>query len=472
MNNGVTISNTGAGNLLLRADNAANGVGTVNFNGTGQVDFSASLGSVSLFYNPAGSYSSPTVYSSNLLTNGAWTAPSNGSLGTQATAYMLVNNLTDLQNINNNSAGSYALGKSIDLSSIPDFTPLNNFTGVLDGQGQTISNLNMLQTPNGYAGLFSQIDSAGAVRNLNLTVNFNLNATNSAYIGSLAGSGTGTTYNVTASGSIAANNYPGYIGGLMGGGGGTIQNSSANVSIDTSGYAYTVYAGGLVGSQDSGLIHNSFAAGSIIAAGGYLGGLVGYQSGIIQNSYATGSLTAATEYSQVGGLVGSQSGSSATITNSYATGSVSSLPGGYVGGLVGYDFASISGSYATGNVTAGSGAYVGGLVGLAYAPILNSYATGTVTGGFNAAAGGLVGFNTSSLTNVYATGAVTAGASSYAGGLTGQSSGSITTSYAAGSVTAGDGSSAGGLAGYSRLPISVSYAMGSVTAGAIQMSAV
>src|SRR5690606_33637171 len=53
----AVISNTGAGNLVLRADNSGRGVGSVLFtdfaggSGVG-VDFTGSTGSVSAYYNP------------------------------------------------------------------------------------------------------------------------------------------------------------------------------------------------------------------------------------------------------------------------------------------------------------------------------------------------------------------------------------------------------------------------------------
>ena len=46
INDGVTIANTGAGNLNLRADNTGTGFGTVSFLGSGKVDFSQSTGTV------------------------------------------------------------------------------------------------------------------------------------------------------------------------------------------------------------------------------------------------------------------------------------------------------------------------------------------------------------------------------------------------------------------------------------------
>ena len=70
--------------------------------------------------------------------------------GATLKTYMLVNTVYDLQNMNNNKAGTYALGRDIDAgitstwNSGAGFQPIgagNSFTGNLDGQGHTISGL-------------------------------------------------------------------------------------------------------------------------------------------------------------------------------------------------------------------------------------------------------------------------------------------------------------------------------------------
>ena len=56
---------------------------------------------------------------------------------------MLVNNPGDLNAVRTTTAGTYALGKNhvFNASTIAPFAPIPNFTGVFDGQGQTIANL-------------------------------------------------------------------------------------------------------------------------------------------------------------------------------------------------------------------------------------------------------------------------------------------------------------------------------------------
>src|SRR5712691_3970888 len=92
INNGALISNTGAGNLVLRADSNGTGSGTIVMPaGTfpTRVDWTGSSGNVSVFYNPT---SFPIQ--DNLTTgNGRILGNSPG----QITQYMLVNNVASLQ---------------------------------------------------------------------------------------------------------------------------------------------------------------------------------------------------------------------------------------------------------------------------------------------------------------------------------------------------------------------------------------
>jgi filamentous hemagglutinin family protein len=322
VDSGVTIANTGSGSLNLRADALGTGIGTVNFVGTGKVDFSQSTGLVSIFYNPAGnpagslvnpaSYTSPSNYSPFVLTNGGVT--------NQLTAYMLVNTIYDLQNIQNNLSGAYALGKDIDASATTawnsgaGFIPLGSaatpFTGRLfgfNGNGgvATIDRLS-INSPGDYVGLFGYVGAAGSVSGIALT-------------------------NESISGHFN-------VGGLAGSNSGTISRSSSGGAVSGANYV-----GGLVGSNNpTGNILQSF---STAAAGGRLdvGGLVGINQGAITQSYATGTTNpAANPGVAVGGLAGINGG---TVTQSYSIG-LTAVGGGFaVGGLIGGASANVTFSY-------------------------------------------------------------------------------------------------------------------------------
>jgi len=85
---------------------------------------------------------------------------------------------------------------------------------------------------------------------------------------------------------------------------------------------------------------------NIKGAGLFVGGLVGRNRGNITTSYSTGTVTGD---QKVGGLVGINYGSIATIATSYSTGTVTGDQ--EVGGLVGANYGSIATSYSSGAVT-------------------------------------------------------------------------------------------------------------------------
>ncbi len=459
----ANIASTGGGGVVLRADNAGTGTGTVTFVG-GQV---STAGSVSIFYNPTGSNSTvnATKYTAPTQTSFAGNVTGGATLKT----YMLVNTVYDLQNVNNNKAGTYALGRDIDASATASwnagagFSPIGSsqslFTGSFDRQNHVISNLAINLPTTTYVGLFGYTAASAALSNVSLQA---ANITGLDRVGILAGLSTGIIRNASANGTVAAENYS---GGLAGENRGSITNSSAAATVagaTTGGFSM----GGLTGWNNVGAsIQDSYATGNVTAGSvtSRAGGLTGTNNGSILRSYATGAVSGGRQ--GVGGLAGFNS-SAATIVDSYATGAVTA--GAFGGGLVGANSGggSVTRSYATGAVTvtaAGANSYAGGLIGSNSGTLAQSYATGAVnltsTSGTAGAtlAGGLIGSNdgAATVTQSYATGAVSAVSAAgltMAGGLIGRSSttGAITQSYAAGaaSATSTAGSAvAGGLIG-------------------------
>ncbi|HEY6257494.1 MAG TPA: filamentous hemagglutinin N-terminal domain-containing protein, partial [Xanthobacteraceae bacterium] len=399
----VTIRNSGestpSGNLVLRADNTGTGTGTLNFTTIpgidggpptfGQIDFSSSNGAVSIYYNSSprlncevrcGKYNNPTDFIGNgyVLTN---------DISNQLTAYMLVNNVNDLQSINQNvgRTGVYALGKNIDASAtaswnegagfLPIGTSVNPFAGLLDGQGYTIDQLTINSSAQ-LVGLFAR--NNGTIRNVGLT-NSNVTTTgNTQFLGILAGANNGLISNSHTggqagnySGAVPAGKITGAYGGLAGlnDGKGAISNSYSTASVRIVGPTNGGYVdgGGLVG-QNHGSISFSYAQGAVSGQntsneGSYLGGLVGWNrpGASITQSYASGSVTGAGSFTFSGGLVGVNE-NGASITASYALGSVSGTND--VGGLVASNFGTVTQTYATGAVIGtGDKSNVGALIG-------------------------------------------------------------------------------------------------------------
>jgi len=194
----------GAGSsIVLHADNTGTGTGTVTF-GAGAILHAGS--SVSIFYNPS-SYAAPTDYSSKV---------GSGTL----TAYMLVNTIQDLQDMNTNLNGTYALGRDIDASATTSwnggagFAPIGStssyFYGTLDGQSHIISGLFINRGGQVGVGLFSDLGPGAKSLILGLVGG---SVTGDIAVGSLAGVNHGILTNVYTSATVSGSDQ---VGGLIG----------------------------------------------------------------------------------------------------------------------------------------------------------------------------------------------------------------------------------------------------------------
>lgn len=343
---------------------------------------------------------------------------SGSGLGTSISPFQITS-CSQFQEINNNDSASYIIMNNFSCSGVSNWSGLNTFSGVLDGNGKTISDF----TGSNVQGIFIGLSGA-TVKNLTIA-NVNFSSSGNDYVGVLSGSsGNLTIENVhVTSGSIAgATNVGGLIGNVESG---NITDSSSAVSVSG-----VNFVGGLVGRFVGSTIEGSFATGNVSSTGNPTGGLVGYCSGAISNSYATGNVlennpTASDQWG-TGGLAGFVSGG---VTNSYATGKVDSY--WEAGGLVGWaENTSISTSYATGNVGSiiSTGTRIGGFIGAGLTNISNCFATGSVTG--NDSVGGFAGgfgWGGKTLSYSYSKGAVTG--STNVGGFVGDIEGTVNNSY-------------------------------------------
>ncbi len=320
----------------------------------------------------------------------------------------------DLQNMQNNLAGSYCLTTNLDMTGV-SFTPIGSssspFGGSFDGQGHTISNLTINTPTLNEVGLFGVINGA-TIQNLGL---LGVSISGASAVGALAGSASGSITNCYSTGSVSSASGANYVGGLVGQSSATITGSYSSAGV--SGASYT---GGLVG-DNGGTITLSYSTGNVTANAYYVGGLVGSNESSISESYSTGNVTGPSFAGYAGGLVGYNSGS---VTQSYSIGGVS---GGGVGGLVGANAGNVTQSYSIGGVFGGGG--VGGLVGLLFAGnVTQSYSVGHVFGG--GGVGGLIGFIyggsvTSSFWDITTSGQST-GIGSGSGGVTGEPDSAMT----------------------------------------------
>jgi len=271
-----------SGDVTLQADNTGSGAGTVSFKLGGSVSLAG--GQATIFYNPTPpglptDYTHPTDYSLDVT-------------GGSVTAYMLVNNTTQLQDVGvqKNLGGAYALGRNIDASALSDFTPIGNletkFTGLFNGEGYTIDRLTINQSGSNPVGLFGALSASAVVSNVGVT---NVAVTGTTSVGALVGDNSGTVSDTFSTGTVVASSV----------------STGAVV-------ASTTAAGGLVGTnQASGSISASFSSAQV-QAGDVAGGLLGLNYGSIDGSFSTGKVTGA----HVGGLVGRGIGTD-TVFGSY-----------------------------------------------------------------------------------------------------------------------------------------------------------
>ena len=136
----------------------------------------------------------------------------------------------DLNNIRNNLSGKYILMNDIDLSTYENWEPIGSsetpFTGELDGNGYSISNLTIKVYPTAnttcYYGLFAYASNI-IIKNINL-INCDINVTHigetrgNCRLGAIVGYCYGAEIsNCTVSGKICANNFiDALVGGLIG----------------------------------------------------------------------------------------------------------------------------------------------------------------------------------------------------------------------------------------------------------------
>ena len=224
----------------------------------------------------------------------------------------VITNISELQAIEADLDAHYVLGSNIDAAETAEwneaegfwndprgFTPIGDtleesFTGTLDGDSHTISNLMVARSDTEDIGLFEHVGPSGTIKDVILT---EADITGGSYsAGALAGVSEGTISNVSAGGNIAGSQY---TGGIVGYSYGKIKRTSWSGSVDGG------TAGGIAGVLDPGAsgstIATSYTTGSV--NGEDAGGIVGYAFGgtSIEGSYSTASIAGET----AGGLAGS-----------------------------------------------------------------------------------------------------------------------------------------------------------------------
>jgi hypothetical protein len=308
------------------------------------------------------------------------------------------------------------LVNDVDMSSISSWEPIGTestpFKGTFDGNGRSITGLNLSDKSKNYVGLFGR--NSGEVTNLSLsgTVKGNDN------VGAIAArnTNTGRITSCTFSGTV---NGSSYVGGIAGYNEGTIDNCFNDAAVN-----FTEKGGGIAGGSNN-AITNCTNTG-VIKGSKYAGGIAGINEGSIghitnclNEKYANVTAESGGD-SYAGGIAGESNGDIWYCTNKAAVTS----KGQCAGGMTGYgDKLTILECVNEGDVDSNGSERTGGIIGALTAAsndpksITNCTNRGTVSGGSKT--GGITGSTQyCSIENCISNGNVTGG--SRTGGIAGE----------------------------------------------------
>ncbi|PIQ52062.1 MAG: hypothetical protein COW02_11510, partial [Comamonadaceae bacterium CG12_big_fil_rev_8_21_14_0_65_59_15] len=262
-----------------------------------------------------------------------------------AASYTLANDI-DASSTNGtiNPSGIWGSAGFVPLGVNPDSLIGGSFTGTLDGANHSISQININRPTQDNVGLIgylgdSSVASVGSISNLSLQ---SVNITGYGMVGALAGTANGSVSGVRVSGSVTGGGEVGGVIGRLGGAATQLDNSAIVTGND-------VYAevGGVVGMVWGGSLGSASNTGAVTLTDdwGHVGGLVGrLYAGSISNSANFGSVsstgtsgTGTAGYGgNVGGLIGRVEASGTAVSQSLSTGRVTGLADvDTVGGLIG-----------------------------------------------------------------------------------------------------------------------------------------
>ncbi|UCE99681.1 MAG: hypothetical protein JSV82_01035, partial [Planctomycetota bacterium] len=346
--------------------------------------------------------------------NVAYCGTYSGGTGEPSNPYRIAtaNDLNDIGNHPNDFDKHFILVNDINLAEYTGTqfniigNDVNEFTGVFDGNGHTISNFTYSSNDVNYIGLFRYVDDPNAeIKDV-------------TFVDPTVKAGTGSCVGVL-------------VGCLYDG-------SVAGCRIDSGNIRGGSCVGLLVGANESdGTIFNCYTEGSVYGEVA-VGGVVGNNRGVIDSCRV---IAVVIGDNGAGILIGSNVSPFALISNCYGTGNVT---GDYcTGGLIGLnDAGEIHNSYA--KVSVDGNENVGGLVGGSTRDITCSFADSIVFGNINTV--GLVGNNSGLIQNCYSAGSVDG--NDVSGAFVGRnnSGGILENCYSASSVSGI--ADVGGLVGY------------------------
>lgn len=253
----------------------------------------------------------------------------------------------------------FILVANIDMSGVLGYRSIASFSGTLDGQGWTISNLSMDASVTGNyqcLGLFGTMQKDSSVSNLTLD-NFSIACDKfGCNIGGLCGFNSGTISGCKVSGVLSSGYFSMNAGGLCGyNAAGTISDCDSTATFSAMGISR--YFGGLCGMNSSVIERCSVQVDLPYGAGltGF-GGLCGVNYSTLRESCSRGEIHADYAANSIGGLCGENYGINSTISDCYSLVSMQNLSStGVTGGLCGWNEngAKITRCFSAGVITNG-----------------------------------------------------------------------------------------------------------------------
>ncbi len=236
----------------------------------------------------------------------------------------------ELNSVSKNTKADGRLTEDIDLGE-ELWTPIgssysNAYEGCFDGNGYTVSGLNVQATSN-YAGLFGYVEGTSASH--------------------------AKIQHVTVSGTVSSNRSG--LGGIIGRGYYIDVMDCHNLCVVKADDGASIsYVGGVAGYVEEGTVTDCSNNGSVIGTQAEnIGGIVGYHEySSLSGCYNAGTVSGKTK---VGGVIGYASGYDTEISDIYNVGNVTGTSA--AGGLIGQSYAAVENGYTTGAVIGGSAAF-------------------------------------------------------------------------------------------------------------------
>ena len=240
-----------------------------------------------------------------------------GGDGTEENPY-LIESIGDFNEIRNDLSAHYKVVSDFDATGFDYYPTSGDFTGTLDGQGHTISNLT-IPADNYYSGIFSRING-GTVKDLNFKDVVVETREGVGTAGVLAGNAVQTVISNVHINGLTVEGVPSAFGGIVGDAYLTTSISGcwvkdADINIEGS------IVGGIVASTRTGSTIDATAFEGKIKAATQVGGIAGATNTgdeVISNCHVNATLIAD---NTVGGIVGLTG--RAFIKNNYVEGEIS-----------------------------------------------------------------------------------------------------------------------------------------------------